>query len=141
MRWKLMWTIPLLIGLGVSCSDKVTEESLVGTWTASQFVFTEIGNSATEFDVIAVGGAVTLVIRANNTYSITFTLPGSSPDSSDGTWALSGDVLTLDEGTADETALDVSLSGSTLTIRTSDVTFDFGDGDVPARLEGTFTRQ
>jgi len=141
MRWRLLWAIPLVIGLATACGDDVKVEDLVGTWNATQFVFSDFGDPVTDYDVIASGGAVTLTIQANNTYAISFTLPGSAPEMDDGTWALSGSTLTLDAGTVDETVLSISLSGNTLTFHSTDITFDFGDGDVPAKLDATLTRQ
>lgn len=143
MRWRVLWAIPLLIGLGVSCSDDVAEADLVGTWTATQFVFSDFGDPVTDFDLLAAGGDVEIVIRANNTYTITFDVPWADPEVDDGTWALAGSVLTFDEGTADETAFDVSLSGNILTIYTDDITFDFDENgtDDPAQLNARFERQ
>lgn len=144
MKWsRLLVVAPLVAGLGLACGEDVAVEDLVGTWNATEFVFSDFGDPVTDFDVLDSGGAVSIVIRANNTYTITFTFPGAEPETDDGTWALDGDVLTFDAGTADETAFDVSLSGNTLTIHTEDITFDFDeDGDdEPAQLDATFARQ
>ena len=143
MRWRLLLAIPLLIGLGVSCGDDVKEADLVGTWAATQFVFSDFGDPVTDFDVIDSGGEITIVIRANNTYTITFTMPGSAPEVDDGTWALDGSVLTFDAGTADETTFDVSVSGNILTIYTDDIGFDLNeDGvDETVQLNARFERQ
>ena len=141
MRRGVLWAVPLVVGLAVACSDTtIPEADLVGTWNATRFIFSDFGDPVTDFNVIATGGSVQIVIRANNTYTLTFTLAGST-DTEDGTWSVSGSTLTFDAGTADVTVLEASLSGNTLTIHTEDVEFDFGNGDEPAQLDATFTRQ
>lgn len=141
MRRSLLWAIPLLL-LGVACSDStVPEADLVGTWNATAFVFSDFNDPVTEFDVVAEGGTVTIAIRADNTFTLTFTIPGSAQESESGAWSVSGDRLLFDEGTADEMAFDISLSGNTFTIYTDDVEFDFGNGEEPAEVEATFVRQ
>jgi hypothetical protein len=138
---KRSWAIvPLLAGLAVACGETtVPVDDLIGTWNATEFVFANFEDPVTDFDVIAMGGDVTIIIRADNTYTITSTLLDLDID---GDWVLDGDVLTLDEGTVDEVAFEISLDGNTLTIHTEDVEFDFDeDGtDDPAQIDATFVR-
>jgi hypothetical protein len=143
MKWsKMLVVAPLVAGLALACGSDVAEDDLVGTWNATEFVFSNFDDPVMDFDVIGEGGAVTIVIRADGTYTATFTFPESEPEVDNGTWELSGSVLTFDAGTADETDFDVSLSGNTLTIYSDDIgEFDFGDGDEPAQLDATFVRQ
>jgi hypothetical protein len=84
---------------------------------------------------------VELEIRANGTFTITLNF-GFGAETTDGTWELQGDDLLIltEEGSVVETALEVSLSDSTLTVYTDDVDFDFGDGEIPAQLEAVFTK-
>jgi hypothetical protein len=60
-----------------------------------------------------------------------------------GTWELQGgDVLVITEdGEVDDLALEIELSGTTLTVYSDDVDFDFGDGEIPAQLDATFVKQ
>ena len=142
MKWSKVWVVaPLVAGLALACGSDVAEEDIVGTWNATGFVFSNFEDPVVDFDVIAMGGDVTIVIRADGTYTITFTMPESQPEVDDGTWVLDGDQLTFDAGTVDESAFDVSLDGNTLTIHGEDLEFDFGDGDEPAQIDATFVRQ
>jgi hypothetical protein len=142
MKWSKVWVVaPLVAGLALACGSDVAEEDLVGTWNATDFVFSNFDDPVVDFDVLGMGGEVTIVIRADGTYTITLTLPDSDPLVEDGTWVLNGDQLTFDEGTVDESAFDISLDGNTLTIHGEDMEFDFGDGDEPAQLDATFVRQ
>jgi hypothetical protein len=139
MRSRRLAAIPLLIGIGLACSDStgVTETDLVGTWSATAFKFSDFGDPVMDFDVIGMGGSVTASFVADGTYQIVMTAIGTET----GTWSLQGsDVLLLATG-ADTTRLDVSLSGTTLTISSNDLTFDFGAGEIPAQLHATFVRQ
>jgi len=141
MRRCLLWVMPLLL-LGAACSDStVPEADLVGTWNATAFVFSDFGDPVTDFDVIDEGGTVTIVIRADDTFTITFTIPGSAPETDGGAWSVDGDRLVFDAGTVDEMSFDITLSGNTLTIYSDDVEFDFGGGEEPAQVEATFVRQ
>jgi hypothetical protein len=143
MKWSRMWVVaPLVAGLALACGDDVAVEDLVGTWNATEFVFSDFGDPVTDFDVLAMGGAVSIVIEADGTYTITFTMPESEPEVDTGTWDLDGDVLTFDAGTIDETAFELSLSGDTFTIHSEDVTFDFDEDGTEdaAQLDATFVR-
>jgi hypothetical protein len=144
MKWSRMWVIAPLVGaLAVACGEDIVVEDLIGTWNATEFVFSNFEDPVTDVDVIDLGGEVTIIIRADNTYTVQLELPGAEPEEVDGEWVLNGDVLTFDEGTADETVFNISLSGTTLTIHTEDLEFDFDeDGtDEPAQLDATFVKQ
>jgi hypothetical protein len=121
----------------------VTEDDLIGTWNATEFVFSDFGDPVTDFDVLAEGGSVTMVIRADGTFTLTFTIGGLEPDVVDGTWDLQGDdvLILTEEGEVDGLALEISLDGTTLTVYSDDVEFDFGDGEIPAQLEALFEKQ
>jgi len=143
MRGRMWSSLALAAAVAVGCSDStgVTNTDLVGTWAASEFVFSDFADPVTDFDVIGMGGGATIVIRADSTFTTTITLPFSDPLVANGTWKLQGDkTLILTEG-SETTALDVSLSGTTLTIHTTDLTFDFGNGEIPAQLNAKFTKQ
>ena len=145
MPRRLLWTVPLLLGLGVACSDStgVTESDLVGSWNATRFIFSDFGDPVTDFDVIGVGGTVKITFGADASFMVVNTLPFSPPDTSTGTWSLPSDkrLVLTDQGAVDGTELQISLSGTTLTVHSTDVEFDFGDGDIPAQLDATFVKQ
>jgi hypothetical protein len=133
-----------MVGLAWGCGDSagVTEADLIGTWNATAFKFSDFGDPVTDFDVMLIGGSVQIVIAANGAYTVTITIPQVPPEVTDGTWALQGNNLLVltESGSSDVTELTVSLSGATLTVHASDLTFDFGSGDVPARLDATFVK-
>lgn len=139
MKWSKVWVVaPLVAGLALACGSDVAEEDIVGTWNATDFVFSNFEDPVVDFDVIDAGGDITIILRADGTYTITSVFLDLDDD---GDWVLNGDVLTFDDGTVDESAFDVSLDGNTLTIHGEDLEFDFGDGDEPAQLDATFVRQ
>jgi hypothetical protein len=135
----------LVAGLAPACGDStsVTGDDLLGTWTATEFVFSDFEDPVTDFDVIQVGGDVTMVVRADGTFTITVAIPFAAPEVQDGTWELQdGNVLVITEqGQVDGVALEIELSGTTLTVYSDDVDFDFGDGEIPAQLNATFVKQ
>jgi hypothetical protein len=145
MRYSGWTVVPLLTGLMLACSDStgVTDTDLVGTWKASEFTFSDFGDPVMDFHVIEPGGSATMVIGADKTYMLIVTMPVSLPDTTTGTWALptSSRLVLTEAGTTNGVELQASLSGSTLTIHTEDVTFDFGAGEIPAQLDATFVRQ
>jgi hypothetical protein len=129
----------LAVTLATACSDSTapTGDDLVGTWEATAATFTPVDGTA--FDLLADGSGFTLVIRADNTYTVTFTAPDSEPEVENGTYTISGGVLTVtptDEPTEVE-SFDVSLNGNTLTMTDDDAVED----DVPGTLRLVLQRQ
>lgn len=148
MRWTRSAAIPVAVCLAAACSDAgVVEADLVGTWAATQFEFRATsGDPVVTFDFIQNGAAVTIVINATGTYQVTVTpAGGGAPDVESGTWTLDGGDLLILTATGDisGTELDVSLSGATLTVHSTDVEFDLNeDGtDEPAILNAIFVKQ
>jgi hypothetical protein len=142
---RLSWlAIPVLAGLVWGCGDStgLTEADLVGTWNATAFKFSDFGDPVMDFDVIGMGGSAQIVIAANGTYTVTITI--GAADVSTGTWVLQGsNVLILTQtGETDGTQMTVSLSGTTLTVHSTDVVFDFDDGrgEIPVKLDATFVK-
>ena len=142
---RLRWlTIPLLAGLVWGCGDStgVTEADLVGTWNATAFKYSDFGDPVMDFDIIGMGGSVQIMIAANDAYTVTVTIPLVGPQVINGTWVLqSGNKLILtDAGETDGVEMTVSISGTTLTVHSTDLMFDFGSGEIPARLDATFEK-
>src|SRR5512134_919301 len=99
MRWsKVRVVAPLVAGLALACGSDVVEEDVIGTWNATEFVFSNFEDPVTDFDVIAMGGDLSIVIRADGTYTLTLSMPFADPEVIEGDWVLDGNVLTLDEG-------------------------------------------
>ncbi|MBE0591882.1 MAG: lipocalin family protein [Gemmatimonadales bacterium] len=141
--WNLAGMVALAATLA-NCGDSVSPESLVGTWDATELRFTNLANASQSVELVAGGGSFTITLSANDTYQATIMVPGADPDVTSGTWVYTDlDGLTLTEtGQAVGTDIDVTLSGDTMTITSTDgITFDFGAGDVPVRLNGTLARR
>ncbi|MBE0591429.1 MAG: hypothetical protein IH616_03385 [Gemmatimonadales bacterium] len=145
MRRSMVMAIPLLFGLGFACgpdNGEVTAGDLVATWEADSFVYADLGQPGTEVDLIGMGGAVTITFDANGTYRMTATV--IDPHVERGTRELIGThQLNLTEtGATAPAAYLVSiydLNGATvLSLSGDDVLFDFGDGEIPARLAAAF---
>jgi hypothetical protein len=86
-----------------------------------------------------------LEIDADGTFQMTMTFMGSAPQVETGTWSLEGgDLLILGAAGEIETEeFDVSLEGTTLTVRSTDLVYDFDeDGtEEPALFEAIFERR
>jgi hypothetical protein len=145
MRRTALMAVPLLLGLSVaSCADPgdVTQGSLVGTWEADAFVFSDLGDPVTEVDVIGLGGSVTIAFDANGTYQLTRTVVQPAVES--GGWELIGTHqlnLTATGATAPtefRAFIYTVYAGPVLGLSSDDVRFDFGDGEIPAYLSALF---
>jgi len=133
----------LAVTLATACSDSTAPagDDLVGTWVATAATFTPVGGTA--FDLLADGSGFTLVIRADDTYTATFTEPGSDPDVENGTYTLSGGVLTItptDEPTEVE-SFNVTLDGDTLTMIDPDAVEDDEGTEITGTLRLVLQRQ
>jgi hypothetical protein len=108
---------------------------ITGTWQLTKLQFVSQANPQLSIDLIALGGTATLTLDPSKAFSYTVTMPGSAPETTTGTWSLSGDVLTVIRvGFIGEVQFNVTLSGQTLTLAGGHVDFDVNqDGtDEPA---------
>ena len=142
MRHLALTTVAALALVSVNCGDSVAPADLVGTWSATKLQFTNQANSSETIDIVAEGGSFTISILANGTWQATLAIPDMSPQVGGGTYDVSGtDLVLFETGDPVGTDYSISLSGNTLTITSTDLTWDFGSGDVAARLDGTLVRQ
>lgn len=147
-------------GLGES---GMTLGVFVGTWQATKaegWRVVRAGDGWAEVpgsrrDLVAEGGTVTLVLEANMAYTITVTVPGATPGADTGSWhysTYSGHSqidfypasLPPDFGYGDAPAFLVELSGNTLTLWDSGLSFlpfDFGWNPFETSLNLAFTRK
>lgn len=110
-------------GPGVNLAD------LVGTWTATQFEFTNRADRSQKVDIIPQGGALTFTILPDGRYIFDLQLPfpGVAPERSRGQVRVQGNRIVLDDNNPEVPDLDgtVSLSGDILTVTADNVPFDF----------------
>jgi len=143
------WTTPLLAAAmfaGAACSSDggsgPSSSEITGTWQLTKVLFVSQANPQLSVDLIAQGGTATLTIDANHTFAYILTMPATAPDSTTGTWALSGDVVTMiRDGMSGDMQFQVTVSSSAIKLAGASVDFDVNDDgtDEPARMtiEGT----
>jgi len=131
-------------GLGAGCSGDSTGTSLpdlVGTWHATTAVVTSVANPGTSVNLIALGATLQITFNANLSYTSTITVPGEAPEVSNGTYVETANQLTLHDNSSsgsDTIVFGLGLSGGTLSLTGgTPFTFNFGAGEVPARLDVT----
>jgi hypothetical protein len=146
MRWQGCAALALAFCLPACSETGVEAVDLVGVWDASKFEFEETtGDPVLTVDLITMNFTVTIEINEGGTYEITTTFLGGEPEVVTGTWVLEGgDLLIMTEtGATVGDEFEVTLSGTTLTVRSGDMTFDFDeDGtDEPALFEAIFEKR
>lgn len=129
---------------GTGPGDGVTLQDLAGTWDATEVTFQSLDNPLILFDLVALGGSLTLSVQADGSYAATLQAPGEAPETETGTVAVAGDRIVLAvDGVPGSVAFDFTLAGSTLTMVTEEEGFDFDGDDVndPARLTLVMVRR
>ncbi len=115
--------------------------TIVGTWNATAIVAAPVSNPSATENLYAEGFRLKFVFASNKSYTIVSSFPGEAPDTSDGTYVQAGSSLTLTSaGDNEVTPIDLTVNGNTATLVVSGVTFDFGAGEVPARMTVTARR-
>ena len=130
----------LMAGCGDDDGTGVEADDIAGTWTATSMLFTQTAAPNAQVDVVVDEGAVvTLVLRADGTYTFTFVLDPEN-ESDTGTYTTSGSTLTIDPTDEDPETFTIVRDGDTMTL-TGDDTYDFGSGnEEPASMVITVTR-
>ncbi len=143
--WRAALLILLLVTLG-SCGDETTAPKpaeLAGTWTATKAEYVSVANTSTRIDIVAGGGAATLVLTADGRYEYVEIPKEQSPDTTRGGWSASADVMTFTvDGMPWATQFDLYFSGNTLRLTGGHSEYDFGQGGglEEARQNLEFTR-
>jgi hypothetical protein len=142
----LMWRkcdrmVVIAVLLASSCGGGTSgppPETLVGTWNATSVELVSVANPADRVDLVAdLGATVTLVLEADDDFTLTVTYTGEEPGgpwgtSSEvtGTWSAT-DVLTLQTSPTSNWQFEIDLHGDSLSLTEADTSFDFdGDGTV-----------
>ena len=107
-----------------------TQATLTGSWKATRAEFVNASNSSLRVEVCGLGTTLTLTLESGGTYTQKITDPGQAGQTTTGTWSASKEVLTLKPtGISGETQFDMTLNGTTLTLKNGHVLFDVnGDG-------------
>jgi hypothetical protein len=137
LMWRRFAVIALLALVASSCGDSgtmVPPETLVGTWNATSVELVSVGNPAVRVDLVAdLGATVTLVLEANNDFTLTVTYAGDEPgrppwganSMMTGTWSAT-DILTLQTSPTSQWQFETDLNGDVLSLTEADTSFDFG---------------
>lgn len=139
--------IAIVSGVVVGCKGDSTGTSLasiVATWTVTRADVISVANPATRLELVGgLGLTASLVLNANETFTLTSTFPGEQPDVETGTYTYTSGHLTLNPtnpSASDTFSFTLALSGNTMTLTGGTVSIDFGTGDQPATLNLTLTR-
>ena len=125
--------------------DGITVNDLVGGWTASSVLFTNITNPAEQFDLVANGGETRVTVLTGGG-ARTWVEFGTFSDEWDAQLSISGNTLTSSpvEASRGVRHATFTLVGNTLTLTYANSSFDFTllDGpEVAATEVVVFVRQ
>jgi hypothetical protein len=150
---RVLILLALVVLSTAGCNDSTSPEQitigdLAGTWTATSFVYTSTVDAADQWDLVASGGSLTMVITAAGAFTGTTVLPSTVVETYTGTMSVSGSRLTQDfdeEGIptliwtiGDYTNDSMTLSGG---LSPFDFTDDGSDDYVSASIRTTIVRQ
>ena len=138
MRRASLLGLPVLIVLSLSCGDGtgIETDDLIGTWDATKLEFTNPANPVQHVDLILEGWTYVMILHADGTYAATLDDPDGPPEAITGVWEVTIDVFRMKDDTEPWwREFDLSRSGNTLTLTGADLNFDFGEGDISAKLD------
>jgi hypothetical protein len=105
-----------------------TSADFVGDWMADSWVFTDLANPMTTYDMIADGGSFSMTIVDDGTFSYSMTFPGETTENSTGTWEIFGDMLVItDDADGWQSAMQYTVGTGTFTMFSNDDSFDFDE--------------
>ena len=144
MRRGSLLGFPVFLMLSLSCGDGtgVEVDDLVGTWDATMLEFTNPASPAQHVDLILEGWTYVLTLHADSTYDATLDDPDGPPEAITGVWEVTTDIFRMKDDTEQLwQEFDLARSGNTLTLTGADLNYDFGEGDVPAKLDVVLVRR
>jgi hypothetical protein len=123
-----------------ACSDDstgITVEDLVGTWEATEIVFTSTADPSESVDAVDFGVSLTVTITSDGTVTSVFDDGQGGTDTDSGTLSVDGSTLTIGSD-----SFEAERSGDVLTL-TGAVEFDFDEdgSDDPATVVVRLERQ
>ena len=118
-HFRAAFLVMSVTGFASGCGESTTPSTIAGTWVATSFQFTQVGQAPV--NVLAIGGGMSITIATNNATTGTLTIPGSLIGGSDlslsmaGTAIRTGNTVEFDQA-ADSFVRDVAwtLAGNTL---------------------------
>jgi hypothetical protein len=146
--WRHGVLAALVVAVAACGSDEETtaplRNGIIGNWEATQVEYRSRINASVRIDLIEASATATLTIGADNSYVLTITRLGGSPEITTATWMLDGGVLSVTPtGMPWSWQFSVQLSGDSLRLGGADAEYDFdNDGQAdPAQLTLVLTRQ
>jgi hypothetical protein len=135
MKLRHLTTSALALILMAACTDAtsgtgVAPDDIAGTWTATSLIFTSVADNTVSLDEVTDGTVVTLVLRADGTYTFTF-VSDLENENETGTYTVSGTSLTVTAVTPtplDPETMTISRVGDTMTLTLDDI-YDFTPDD------------
>ena len=141
--FRTLALIGLIGSAGAACKDDTTGTSIpdiVGTWHGTTAVVTNVATPAVSVNLIALGATLQITFTSSLNYTSSINLPGQPAEVSSGTYVETATQLSLhdSQNPTDVVTFSLALSGGTLSLTGgSPFTFDFGSGELPARLDVT----
>jgi hypothetical protein len=144
---RRIWTVLLAMAALAACGDDDNEappvDDLTGTWSITRFEYVSQADPDVRVELIEQGGAGTVTLAANGTYTATITFPGEAPAQATGTWSYTADTFTLrDAENAFDWVFALEVGTDTLILTGADAEFDFDDDEIddPADWNLTLVR-
>lgn len=143
--WRIGTAAMLLCAMAGCSEDKSAgpePEQITGVWNATKVEYVS-RPGGTAVDLIALGGTGTLTLNDNGTFRLVVTPFAEASRTTEGTWALSGDMLSLTPlGMPFAWQFDVAFSGDSLGLGGASVEYDFNEDGTPdqATLNLLFVR-
>lgn len=145
---RRIWSALLAIAALAACGDDDNEappvDDMTGTWVVTTFEYVSQDDPAVRVELIELGGAATITLAANGTYTALVTFPGEAPDQATGTWSYTADTFTLrDAENAFDWVFALDVDTDMLILTGADAEFDFDDDaiDDPADWNLTLVRE
>jgi len=116
--------------LMTACTDAtgLAVDEIAGTWIASSMVFTSAADATVTAEMVADGATLTLVLGADNTFTLTLTELQEDDEVDTGTYTVVGSTLTISDSLEDTTdTFAIARDGDTMTLTILDEEFDFDD--------------
>ena len=126
MKHKHLTISALALILMAACTDAtggtgVEPDDLAGTWTSTSLILTSVVNPSMSMDLVAEeGAAVTIVLRADGTYTFTFVSDVEPTENETGTYTVAGNIMTITPTDGFEETIVILRDGNTMTMTLDD---------------------